>query len=94
MTAQTISQYVEQPFEEDTLKCLEEAVRLSPNHGLAYARLAKRILEQGVSKKNPSALVEADFYSRFAARLAPGNAEVTRIRSEICQPVESKAAAK
>ena len=90
MTVRAIPEYVEQLVEENTQRSLEEAVRLAPTHGLAHARLARRVLEQGVSKKNPRALAEADFYSRYAVKLSPENSEVLRIRDDVRLQVGSK----
>ena len=68
--------------EENTLESLQEATRLSPTNGLAFARLAVRVLEQD-AKDNPRRVGEADFYSRYAVKLSPNDAEVLRIRGEI-----------
>ena len=73
-------EYVRRLIEENTLASLQEAVRLSPPNALAFARLARRVLEQG---DNPRRVGEADFYSRRAVQLSPKDAEVLRIRDEI-----------
>jgi len=63
-------------------------VRLAPTNGLAYARLARRILEED-RKMNPRVSAEAAFYSRYAAQLAPKNPEVRRIRDDIQANVQA-----
>lgn len=60
-SAITIPEYVEELLEENTLRSLAEAVRLSPTNGLAYARLARRIADQ-TATENPRRVTEADFY--------------------------------
>ena len=75
-------EYVRRRIEENTLESLQEAGRLSPTNGLAFARLARRVLEQD-SKDNPRRVGEADFYSHHAVELAPNDAEVLRIRDDI-----------
>jgi WD40 repeat protein len=78
----TIPEYVEQLVEENTLRSLEEAVRLAPTNGLAYARLARRILKQPANKI-PRWVGEAEFYSRLAVKFAPENSEVRQVAAEI-----------
>ena len=67
-------------IEENTLESLQEAVQLSPTNGLAFAQLARKVLEQ---VDNPRRVGEAVFYSRRAVELSPNDAEVLRIRDEI-----------
>jgi hypothetical protein len=86
----TVREYVRRRIEEDTFASLQEAVRLSPTNGLAFARLAFRVLEQD-DKENPRRVGEADFYSRYAVRLAPNDQEVLKIRAEIQEKVEKLA---
>jgi hypothetical protein len=78
----TVPEYVQRRIQEDTLDGLNEAVRLEPTNGLAFARLAKQVLAQN-DKDNPRREAEADLLSRRAVKLAPQDAEVTRIRMEI-----------
>lgn len=81
-SAITVPEHVEDLLRDDTRVRLEEAVRLSPTNGLAYARLARRLLDQS-SNKNPRAVAAAGFYCRYAIKLAPELPEVQRIRTQI-----------
>src|ERR1700687_4825445 len=73
----SVPEYVHLRIQENTLESLQEAVRLSPTNGLAFARLARRVLEQ---EDNPRRVGDADFDSRRAVELSPNDAEVLRIR--------------
>jgi len=85
-SATTFAEYVRGCIDENTLASLQEAVRLSPTNALATARLAKLVLAQD-AKENPRQVGEADFYSRRAVELAPNEAEVLRIRSEVAERI-------
>jgi hypothetical protein len=61
---------------------------LSPTNGLAFARLAKCILAQK-DEDNPRRVGEADFFSRYAVKLAPQDAEVAKIQAEIAAQLET-----
>ena len=76
----SVPEYVRRRIQENTLESLQEAVRLSPTNGLAFAQLAFRVLEQA---DNPRRVGEADFFSRRAVELSPNDPEVLRIRDEI-----------
>ena len=78
----TVPDYVKRRVEENTLESLQEAVLLSPTNGLAFAQLARKVLEQD-AKDNPRRVGEADFFSRRAVELSPKDAEVLQIRDEI-----------
>ena len=78
----TVPEYVQRRIEENTMQSLEEAARLSPTNGLAFARLAKLVLAQ-TDQDNPRRVGEADFISRYALKWAPHDAEVAKIRAEI-----------
>jgi hypothetical protein len=78
----TVPEYVQRRIEENTLESLKEAAALSPANGLAYARLARQVLAQNETD-NPRRIGEADFFSRFALKWAPNDAEVLKIRAEI-----------
>jgi len=86
----THAEYVQRRIEENSLASLREAVRLSPTNALASARLAVRLLEQD-PKENPRQVGEADFYSRRAVELAPVDAQVMRIRTEVAEQVRRSA---
>ena len=81
-------EYVQSRIQDNSLESLREAVLLSPTNGVAFAKLAARVLQQG-NQENPDPgetlqhLGEADFYSRYAVKLAPNDPEVARIRAEI-----------
>jgi len=51
-------------------------------------RLAKQVLAQS-EKDNPRHVGEADFFSRYAVKLAPQDAEVAKIRAEIEEQIKS-----
>jgi hypothetical protein len=78
----TMPAYIQQLIQENTLDSLEQAVRLSPTNGLAFARLAQQVLAKS-EKANPLRVGEADFFSRHARKLAPQDVEVARIRAEV-----------
>jgi eukaryotic-like serine/threonine-protein kinase len=84
----TVPAYVQRRIEEYTLESLKEAVRLSPTNAVAFARLAKQVLAQ-TEKDNPRRVEQADFYSRYAVKWAPQNAEVAKIRAEIAAQVQT-----
>jgi eukaryotic-like serine/threonine-protein kinase len=84
----TIPEYIQRRIEENTLESLREAVSLSPTNGLAYARLAKQVLTQS-DEDNPRRIGEADFFSRYAVKWSPNDAEVAKIRTEIEEHIKS-----
>jgi WD40 repeat protein len=86
----TMPEYVQRQIQENTLESLREAVRLSPNNGLALARLAAQVLAQS-EKDNPRQVREADFFSRRATELSPNDPEVRRVRSEILLNIKEAA---
>ena len=75
-------EYVQRRIQENTLESLQEAVRLSPTNGLAFARLAKLVVAQK-EEDNPRRVGEADFFSRYALKWSPNDVEVAKIRAEI-----------
>ncbi|MDA1275590.1 MAG: M60 family metallopeptidase [Verrucomicrobia bacterium] len=81
----TVPDYIQRRIEGNTLDGLHEAVRLSPTNGLAFARLAQKVLEQDPAQ-NPRHVGEAFFYCRRARELAPDDPEVARITAEILKP--------
>jgi hypothetical protein len=84
----TVPEYVQRRIQENTLASLQEAVHRSPNNALAYARLAKQVRAQN-DKDNPRRAGEADFFSRYAIKLAPQDPEVAKIRAEIAAQIQS-----
>jgi hypothetical protein len=77
----TVPQYVQRLVEENSQRGLQQALFLSPTNSLAFARLARLMLEDGTNT-NPGQLSEADFLSRHALQLSPTNTEVLEIRAE------------
>ena len=75
-------EYLQRRIDEDTLESLREAVGLSPTNAVALARLARRVLDEDVSK-NPRREVEAGFLLRRAMKLSPDSSEVLQIVKEI-----------
>jgi dipeptidyl aminopeptidase/acylaminoacyl peptidase len=84
----TVPEYIQRRIEENTFDSLQEAVRLSPTNGLAFARLAKLVLAQR-DADNPRRVGEADFFSRHAVKLAPRDSEVAKIRAEIEERIKN-----
>ncbi len=75
-------EHLQRRIEEDTLESLREAVGLSPNNAVALARLARRVLNEDVSK-NPRREVESGFHLRRAMKLSTDSPEVLLIAKEI-----------
>ncbi len=84
----TVPDFVEDLIRESTLESLNEAVRLAPTNGLAFARLAKQVLAQS-DQDNPRRVGEADFFSRYALKWSPNDAEVARSRTEVEEQIEA-----
>ena len=82
----TVPEYVQRRIQENKLESLQEAVRLAPTNGLAFARLAKQVLAQS-EKDNPRRIGEADFFSRYALKCSPNDPEVQQIRGEIVRQI-------
>jgi len=78
----TVPEYLQRRINEDTLESLREAISLSPTNAVALARLARRVLNEEVSK-NPRREVEAGFLLRRAMKLSPDSPEVLLIVKEI-----------
>jgi dipeptidyl aminopeptidase/acylaminoacyl peptidase len=83
-----VPEYVQRRMQENTLESLHEAVSLSPTNGLAYARLARQVFAQ-IEKDNPRRLGEADFFSRYAVKWAPNDAEAAKMRAEIAEQIKN-----
>jgi hypothetical protein len=84
----TVPEYIQRRIQENSLESLHEAVRLAPTNGLAFARLAKLVLAQS-DKDNPRRVGEAEFFSRYALKWAPQDAEVAKIRTEIEEAIKN-----
>jgi hypothetical protein len=84
----TVPEYIQRRIQENTLESLQEAVRLAPTNGLVFARLARLVLAQN-ERDNPRRVGEADFFSRYALKLAPQGAEVALIRAEIEERIKN-----
>ena len=82
----TVPEYVQRRIQENKLESLQEAVRLAPTNGLAFARLAKQVLAQS-EKDNPRRIGEAHFFSRYALKCSPNDPEVQQIRGEIVRQI-------
>jgi hypothetical protein len=67
----SVSAYVEQALQDNTVESLREAIRLCPTNGLAFAKLALR--SRGPDAKKSA---EADFLKRRAIQVAPDDAQV------------------
>ncbi len=78
----TIEGYVQQRIAQNTVDSLQDAMRLSPNNGLALARLARLLLKQATND-SPGTPALAEGYSRVAVALAPGEAEAWWARAEV-----------
>jgi serine/threonine protein kinase len=75
-------EYVKRRIEENTLESVREAAQLAPTNSLAFARLARLVLAQS-EEQYRNRVAEADSFSRYAVELAPQDAEVAKIRTEI-----------
>jgi hypothetical protein len=67
----------------NNVTALREALLLAPDDPLTMAKLARELLKEPATAEDPSARAEADFLSRRAATLAPDDADVRRIRTEV-----------
>jgi Flp pilus assembly protein TadD len=80
----TIADYVERRAAENSQASLVEALRASPNHSAALARLAHEEFRLGADT-NAAALAAADWLSRCALELTPHLAEVWTSRVNFLQ---------
>ena len=80
----TVPEYARRRIQENTLESLREAVRLSPDDGLALARLGWAILAQPAAD-NPRQAGEAAWHSLRAVQCAPLEAEVWELRGDILE---------
>jgi len=78
----TVPQYVSALTKANTLQSLREAVRLSPNNGLAFARLARQTLAQS-STNDAVQLLEGEVHCRRAAIFAPDEPETLWAQAEV-----------
>jgi len=76
----TVPELIERRIVSGTVRELREAVALDPTNALAVATLAVRTLDED---GNPLRFQEADFLSQRATTMAPGRAEVARLRREV-----------
>jgi WD40 repeat protein len=85
----TVSDYVRHRVEEDTLESLQEATRLSATNALAFARMARRLL--ATNQADQTVPENAEWFSRYAANLAPNDPEVRQIREAVVEKVREAA---
>ncbi len=74
-----VSDYIDSLVQENTFASLQEALWLSPTNGLALARYAKALANEGTN----TTAAEVDFLTRCALQFAPGSAEVVAIRENL-----------
>jgi WD40 repeat protein len=83
----TVTEHVQGLIQQDTLESLRAAVRLAPDHGLAYARLAAQVLHRNYTG-DPRGIGEADFLSQYALHLSPDDPQIQRLRGEIVEQIQ------
>jgi len=79
----TLPEFTGRLIAQNTGPTLERAIDLSLTNGLAYARLAVQRLN--ALPNSAHARAEADFFSRYALKLAPDNEEAREIRQRIIE---------
>jgi tetratricopeptide (TPR) repeat protein len=77
-----MADYIRQRIEENTIGSLREAVRLSPNDAVAWARLGRSVLRPTALDPRQQ-ITEAEAYSQRAIQLAPENLEGLWTRVEV-----------
>lgn len=93
----SVPEYVQRWLEDNTRESLQEATLLSATNALAFARLAENL--SVVQKSGPHRArafpEDADWFSRYATNLAPGDPEILRIRNLVLDRLQqSKASSK
>jgi WD40 repeat protein len=78
----TMMDYVQRRLEENTVESAREAVLLAPANAGAAARLAELLIADST---NVASLREADWWSRRALDLAPGDARIESLRRRVEQ---------
>ena len=82
----TVPEYVKRRVEENTRESLQEATLLSSTNALAFARLAQQLVAQNQTVKAET-WKDAEWFSRYATKLAPNDPEIRRIRESIAQHI-------
>jgi hypothetical protein len=82
----TVPEYVKRRVQENTRESLQEATLLSPTNAPAFAHLAQQLIATDQTVK-AEAWKDAEWFSRYAANLAPTDPEIRRIRESIVQRI-------
>jgi WD40 repeat protein/serine/threonine protein kinase len=80
----TRPEYVRRRIEEATPESLREAVQLSPENGLALARLGQAVLDE-IPGEKPRKLGEAGWYSRRALQFSPEEPEAWELKGDLLE---------
>jgi WD40 repeat protein/serine/threonine protein kinase/tetratricopeptide (TPR) repeat protein len=81
---ETVSQYIQNRINENTLTSLQEAVGLSLTNGTALTRLARSLVAQG-RDANSRSTREAEWYSARALEFAPYDGEAWTVRAQVLE---------
>jgi hypothetical protein len=77
----TVPQLVQQRIQDNTVESLQQALALSPNNGVALARLASATLTN-TPTPDPHLLAVLEWQSRHGVELSPMNPDAWRARSK------------
>jgi Flp pilus assembly protein TadD len=83
-SGESVSQYIQNRINENTLPSLQEAVRLSSTNATALTQLARALVTQGgdANSRNTS---EAEWYSARALKFAPDDGEAWTVRAQVLE---------
>jgi hypothetical protein len=82
----TVSEYLGLLIKDNTKTSLLQALAIQPENAMALARLAHLFLEPRYGEE-PVTARNADFLSRLATEIAPGDPQIARIRAETTKRV-------
>ncbi len=89
----TVYEYVQRRIEDNTRESLQEATLLCATNAVAFARLAENL--SAVQRSGPhrwQAIPEdADWFSRYATNLAPGDPAIRQIRETVSERLRGTA---
>jgi dipeptidyl aminopeptidase/acylaminoacyl peptidase len=92
----TVSEWLENRIREGTVEGLRAAMLVDPANARVTVHLGRRLVDQALEpESNPDkarlARGEADFLTRRALKLAPGNDEVKKLREQVIELLGPKA---
>jgi WD40 repeat protein/tRNA A-37 threonylcarbamoyl transferase component Bud32/tetratricopeptide (TPR) repeat protein len=79
----SLTEYVQGRIQDDTFESLKEAAALSPTNALAQAKLT--LAELTNKGEEPRQMARADWQTRRASQLAPGDPEVLWATAQSCE---------